>query len=141
MQPMGNNVMSQEAYKQIVTHHFDLMNKGKYIEALVDFADDMVWWVAGSDNHGGSNSKRQLIDAYTNRLPSYFPNGFKQTIDVMFGEGDWVAALGRNQTELSGVGKRYLNEFAWIFKFRGGKVIMLREYFDTAHAREALFGK
>jgi ketosteroid isomerase-like protein len=133
--------MSVEANKQIVIKHFDLMQRGKYIEALVDFADDMIWWVAGSDNHGGSNSKQQLIDAYTHQLPSYFPNGFTQTMDFMFGEGDWVAVIGRNETERSGVGKRYSNEFAWVFQIKDGKVVMLREYFDTAHAREALFGK
>lgn len=133
--------MSVEANKKIVVDHFDLMGRGLYLEALVDFADDMLWWVAGSDAHCGSNSKQQLIDAYANQLPSYFPNGFQQTIDFMFGEGDWVVAFGRNETECSGVGQRYSNEFAWIFQIKEGRVVMLREYFDTAHARTALFGK
>lgn len=132
--------MSIEANKQIVIEHFRLMNQGEYLKAIENFSEDMLWWVAGSDAHGGSNSKQHLIDAYTHQLPTYFPNGFTQTIEHIFGEGDWVVAYGRNETECSGVGERYSNAFSWIFEIKDGQVMMLREYFDTAHAKVALFG-
>ena len=133
--------MTVEANKQVVIEHFRLMNEGRYIEALKDFTDDMIWWCGGSDDHGGANSKRHLVEAYTDQLPLYFPNGFQQEIVQMFGEGDWVAAFGTNRTEETGVGMKYLNHFAWIFQFRDRQVIQLREYFDTALAHEAIFGK
>lgn len=132
-------MVNAEANKQLVIEHFNLMNQGLYIAALKDFADDMVWWCGGSDAHGGASTKQQLLDAYTEQLPKYFPNGFSQKIEKMFGEGDWVVAYGHNSTPKTGAGKPYFNHFAWIFQFREGKIIMLREYFDTAHAREALF--
>jgi len=131
--------MSVEANKQVVLEHFRLMNEGKYIEALKDFSEDLEWWCGGNDAHGGTNSKQDMVDAYTHQLPEYFPNGFQQNMGPLIGEGDWVVAYGTNQTERSGVGKQYFNHFAWIFQFRDGKVVMFREYFDTAHARDALF--
>ena len=36
-------------------------------------------------------------------------------------------------------GRQYRNTYCTIFECRGGQISAVREYFDTAHAREALY--
>jgi uncharacterized protein len=36
-------------------------------------------------------------------------------------------------------GKAYDNEYAFFFKFRDGLIVSVREYFDSLHAKDALY--
>lgn len=134
--------MSIERNKQIVVEHFGLMRQGKYIEALKDFAEDAEWWVVGHGVHGGSHPLADLVAAYEGPVPGYFPNGIDTTIDRLIADGDWVVAEGRgNGVTVTGIGEAYSNQYVWIFEIRDGKVKTFKEYFDTLHAAERIFGK
>ncbi len=134
--------MSLESNKQIVRDHFALMAQGRYIEALKDFADDATWWVVGHGAHGGAHPMSDLIAAYEGPVPGYFPEGIVTTIDLLVAEGDWVMCEGRGQAPTpTGIGREYQNQYVWLFEIRDGKVRTFKEYFDTLHAEERIFGK
>jgi ketosteroid isomerase-like protein len=137
----GGN-MSIDRHKQIIREHFALMDQGDYLGALKDFADDMTWWVIGPPAmNGGSHNKEYLVEVYRTQVPQFFPNGIKATLIHLIAEGDWVAVEGRSLVgNATGIGKHYSNTYMWLFEFREEKVVTFKEYYDTLHAREAIFG-
>jgi len=131
-----------EANKQIVREHFDLVGRGKYMECLKDFAPDAEWWVIGKGVHGGSHPMQDLIDAYSGPVPTYFPDGNPIELELLVAEGDWIVAQGHSAKVTStGIGQPYSNQYVWMFKIVDGKVRIFREYFDTLHAEEMIFGR
>jgi ketosteroid isomerase-like protein len=131
-----------ERHKQIVREHFDLVGRGQYMECLKDFASDAEWWVIGTGVHGGSHSMQDLIEAYSGPVPNYFPDGNPVTLVNLIAEGDWVVAQGHSaNVTTTGIGAPYRNEYVWMFKIVDGKVRIFREYFDTLHAEEKIFGR
>ena len=37
-------------------------------------------------------------------------------------------------------GKTYNNQYHWLFRFRNGKIVMLKEYMDTQHLADVCCG-
>jgi len=139
---MSTETSKQEANKQIVVEHFRLMSEARFLDALKDFAPDAEWWVIGHGVHGGSNSMQDLIAAYSGPVPQYFPNGNPINLTLLVAEGDWVVAEGVGQGPvITGAGKPYQNQYVWLFKIVDGKVRIFKEYFDTLHAEERIFGR
>jgi ketosteroid isomerase-like protein len=133
--------MSTEANKALVTEHFAYVSKGQYLKSIEKFADDMVWWVLGSHEHGGTHTKADMIALYRDGLPNYLPNGVEIIVDRMIAEGNWVAVQGHGSASISGAGARYANHYCWLFEIRDGAVKEFREYLDTYHARQAFYGE
>jgi len=128
--------------KTIVVEHFQLMGEGRFLDALKDFAPDAEWWVIGHGVHGGSHTMQDLIDAYSGPVPTYFPKGNPVDLTLLIAEGDWVVAEGAGQAPIiTGAGKPYQNQYVWLFKIVDGKVKIFKEYFDTLHAEERIFGR
>jgi ketosteroid isomerase-like protein len=134
--------MSVARHKQIIREHFALMDQGDYLGALKDFAEDMTWWVIGPpEMNGGSHNLTYLKEAYRTQVPRFFPGGIQATLLRLIGEGDWVAVEGRSLVgDVTGIGKPYSNTYMWLFEFRDEKIITFKEYYDTLHAKEAIFG-
>jgi ketosteroid isomerase-like protein len=131
-----------EQNKQIVREHFDLIGRGRYMECLKDFAADAQWWVIGTGVHGGLHSLEDLIEAYSGPVPTYFPEGNPVTLENLIAEGDWVVAQGHSEVmTTTGIGEPYRNQYVWMFRIVDGKVKVFREYFDTLHAEERIFGR
>jgi len=128
--------------KNIVVEHFQLMGEGRFLDALKDFAPDAEWWVIGHGVHGGSHTMQDLIDAYSGPVPTYFPKGNPVDLTLLIAEGDWVVAEGAGQAPIiTGAGKPYQNQYVWLFKIVDSKVRIFKEYFDTLHAEERIFGR
>ena len=133
--------MTIEERKALITEHFSYMGKGEYLKAIEKFSDDMVWWVLGSQEHGGTQTKADLTATYRDDLPRLLPNGIQIEIDRMIGEGDWVTVQGHGLGNVSGAGKLYSNHYCWMFEIKDGLVTEFREYLDTYHARQAFYGE
>ena len=66
-----------------------------------------------------------------------FPEGLIFTLYGMTAEDDRVAL----EAESHGVhksGKQYNNHYHFLFRIRDGKIAEIKEYADTAHARDVL---
>jgi ketosteroid isomerase-like protein len=133
--------MTIEANKALVKEHFDYMARGEYLKAIEKFADDMLWWVIGTQPDGGAQTKADLTALYRDRLPGYLPNGIQVVLDRMIGEGDWVTVQGHGLGNISASGANYANHYCWLFEIRDGEVKEFREYLDTYHARQAFYGE
>ena len=138
---MGLNISTAEQDKALVAEHFHYMRKGEYLKAIERFAEDMVWWVLGTQKHGGSQTKADLIALYCGELAEYLPNGIHVVIDRMIAEDGWVAVQGHVVDDISEFGLTNANDYCWLFHIQDGEVKEFREYLDTYRARQAYGGE
>jgi len=92
--------------------------------------DDFVWWVAGY------GEVQNTIGVSSKLLRSHFTGvGATFTIRGVTREGDRVAIEAEASTPLKN-GTVYHNRYHFLFIFQDGRIVELREYHDTAHARD-----
>jgi hypothetical protein len=69
-----------------------------------------------------------------------FPTGMQFSFDSIRAAEDWVVIESESKAVLRD-GTPYNNQYVFIFKFDDdGKILEFKEYWDTLHARETLFG-
>ena len=98
--------------------------------------NDATYWTSGKPHlfrYCGEKT-REDICAYMS-TPSIFDGGVKVTFGAVTAEDDRVAV----EAETRGVlpdGRVYTNEYHYLFWFRDGKVLRVKEYLDTQSAVE-----
>ena len=129
---------STEDNKARVEAFFEALTKGD-VEAFVEaYADDGHVWTAGNTLISGKRSKKEIRE-FAGGIYDAFPKGLKFTIFAMTAEDDRVAV----QAESQGVhisGKLYHNQYHFLFRYRDGKLVELREYMDTEMVTDVLCG-
>jgi ketosteroid isomerase-like protein len=99
-------------------------------------ADDATYWTLGKPHlfaYCGEKT-REAICAYM-ASPSIFPGGVEVSFGAVTAEGDRVAI----EAETRGVlpdGRVYTNMYHYLFTFRDGKIVRVKEYLDTQSAAE-----
>lgn len=122
--------MSLEAdNKQRVLKFFELMTNGD-VEGIANaYDDDGSCWTSGQTLISGTMNKEQIV-AGAGAVLGAFPSGLKFTIHAMTAEGERVAveaeSLGKHVC-----GQTYSNLYHFLFEFRNGKLLRLKEYMDT----------
>lgn len=129
---------SIETNKNTVTRFFSALNEGD-TQAIVDaYADDGCVETKGSTLISGVFNKEQIA-ASAGAIFEVFPKGLFFEITDMVAEGDKVAVEATSKGEhLSG--QIYTNEYHFLFQFRDGKLLRLKEYMDTEQVTDVLCG-
>jgi len=126
----ANRVLAQKVIEAIGNDNWEYVNEV--------FAEDAVVWVAGNMPISGTHTKDFVIVA-GKRTRDGFPEGLSLTAKAMTAEGDRVAieaeSLGKHIS-----GNTYNNHFHILMEIKDGKVFTWKEYMDTMHANEVLFG-
>ena len=98
--------------------------------------DDAMYWTAGKPQlfrYSGEKTKDQIC-AYM-ATPSIFVGGVEVTFGDITAEGDRVAVEARTHGEMPD-GRVYTNMYHYLFTFRDGKILRVKEYLDTQSAAE-----
>lgn len=128
--------MGTSTNRMIVEQFWQDFSRGDYGAALSRLDDGATWWVGGNTPISGLYDKAafaKVLEGVSEVLDgplSIIPTGF--TV-----EGDRVAV----EAVSDGVardGAVYRNEYHFLFVFEGEKVIAVKEYLDTEHARAVL---
>lgn len=131
---MGN----ESRNKALVEAFFAAMNAGDS-GAIVDaYAEDGAVWTSGRTLISGTFSKAQIREA-SGRIFEAFPRGIRFTILAMTAEGERVAVEAESCGEHVS-GKLYTNQYHFLFEFRDGFVVRLKEYMDTERVTDILCG-
>jgi uncharacterized protein len=88
-----------------------------------------VWWVAGM---GEIQGKLGDVDAV---MKKYQIGPTELRIVGVTAEGDRVALETEGRATLRN-GSLYANQAHWLFEFRNGKIVRIREYHDTKHVSD-----
>jgi ketosteroid isomerase-like protein len=131
---MGN----ESRNKALVERFFAAMNEGDSAAIVNAYAEDGAVWTSGRTLISGTFSKAQIREA-SGRIFEAFPNGISFRILAMTAEGERVAVEAESQGEHVS-GKLYTNQYHFLFEFRDGLVVCLKEYMDTERVTDILCG-
>ena len=127
---------NNESNKAIVARFFDAMNQGDVDFIVETYAPDGCLQTMGNTLISGTYSREQIATS-AGGIFEVFPEGLKFEALSIVGEGDKVAveatSVGKHIS-----GKTYSNEYHFLFEFRGGKLLRLKEYMDTERVTDIL---
>jgi ketosteroid isomerase-like protein len=129
---------NSETNKAIVTQFFDAMNRGDVKFIVNAYAESGCLQTMGNTLISGTYSKEQIA-ASAGGIFEVFPEGLKFTAQSMIAEGDKVAVEATSEGKHVS-GQTYSNEYHFLFEFREGKLLKLKEYMDTERVTEVLCG-
>jgi uncharacterized protein len=129
---------STPSNKAIVTEFFKALNAGD-IDAVVDaYAEDGYVQTMGNTLISGQFDRGQIASS-AGGIFEVFPKGLKFTVQDMVAEGNKVAVEAESEGEHIS-GQTYSNEYHFLFEFREGKLVKLKEYMDTELVTDVLCG-
>jgi len=132
---MGN---TSESNKNIVTRFFEALNSGD-VDFIVDtYAADGYVQTMGNTLISGIFSREQVA-ASAGGIFDVFPDGLTFTALSMVAEGEKVAVEATSEGQHIS-GQTYSNEYHFLFEFRSGKLVRLKEYMDTERVTDVLCG-
>lgn len=114
------------------------MNRGDAAALVAAYADDGYVQTMGNTLISGTFTRAQ-ISAAAGAIFETFPQGIRFTISAMTAEGERVAV----EAESDGMhisGRRYHNQYHFLFRFRDGELATLKEYLDTERVTDVLCG-
>lgn len=117
--------------KQTITKIYEALAQGDTSVFANACHSDYVWRFPGHYSwakrfEGQDNIRRNLIAP----LYGLFATQYKAQVISIMGEGDCVVAEVHGDV-MTKTGQRYNNEYCFIFRFRGSKIIEVVEYSDT----------
>ncbi len=128
----------EEHNKQRVRDFFALLNRGDVPGIVAAYAPEGTLRTMGRTLISGRFTRAQ-IEAAAGQIYDAFPQGLSFTIDAMTAEGERVAVEAHSSgRHASGV--LYSNEYHFLFVFRDGQVVELKEYMDTERVTDILCG-
>ena len=92
--------------------------------------DDFIWWASG---HGEIQDSVDAVMAIMRA--NYDERGMQWTTIGATADGDRVALEAVCKVTLKN-GAVYNNQFHFLFQIRDGRIAVMKEYHDTAHANE-----
>jgi len=121
-----------------VANFFKALNTGD-IDALVNtYADEGVVQTMGNTLISGQSNKGQIRSAIGG-IYDVFPSGLEFTVLGMVAEGDKVAVEAVSVGEHVS-GQTYSNDYHFLFEFKQGELVKLKEYMDTEQVTDVLCG-
>lgn len=129
---------STESNKAIVTRFFEAMNEGDVAFIVNAYAEDGVLQTMGNTLISGTYGKDQITQSASG-IFDVFPEGIRFEILDMTAEGNKVAVEATSEGKHAS-GVTYTNEYHFLFEFREGKLLRLKEYMDTERATDILCG-
>ncbi|WP_283636578.1 nuclear transport factor 2 family protein [Aquaticitalea lipolytica] len=128
--------MKTEQNKQTILSFFEQFSKANVTEALTYLDDDIVWQAMGIKGElpmSGTMDKKAIGELITT-VKAMMPEGLELKPIGWTVEDDRVAAEFISYGKLSN-GKVYNNPYHFLFQFSNGKIIKIKEYMDTLHAK------
>lgn len=123
-----------EEHKAVVLQFLEAFSESRFHDALEHMDEQGTWWVAGTTGISGTYTKSAFFE-----LASGVAGGTKAGIRLsptgITAEGNRVAVEAVSDGETTD-GKRYLNQYHFLFEFNGNKFIAVREYMDPMHVAD-----
>jgi ketosteroid isomerase-like protein len=131
---MAQTDTSPAGHKAVITTFYSLMNERRFDEMWALFTEDATWAGGGRESRfaAGIDHMKTVI---VNPIPIFVTGGIDFTVHNTIAEGDFVAAEVESYAELVN-GAVYNNHYHMLFRFRGSKIVEVKEYADTLHAKE-----
>ena len=117
--------------RKAIIHEFCTALGNDVGQVLKNLAPDYKWWAAGIGDIDGRYHE------LAGTLKPHVHGAFRITVDDIIIEGDNAAVQMTSSADLKN-GTRYANQYFLRLAFKDNKIVSVREYHDTAHAKEIL---
>lgn len=124
--------------KQRVLDFFDALNAADGERIAAAYAPEGSCWTSGNTLISGVLSRDQIV-AGAGAVLEVFPEGLVFTVHAMTAEGERVAVEAESKG-LHASGVEYNNLYHFLFVFRDGQLLQLKEYMDTELVTDVLCG-
>ncbi|NIH82289.1 nuclear transport factor 2 family protein [Amycolatopsis viridis] len=133
--------MSNPDNEMVVRQFVDALNDGDLTTIADILADEASWHLHGTLPVAGHYEGRDAVlnDFLSQGLGLYEPGSLKIELTSIVSDGPTVA-IEWHATGRSARGNLYDNEYALFFHLTDGKIAAIREYCDTLHVNDALYG-
>ena len=109
----------------------DAMSHGRVAPLFEAMAEDVTWRWMGVSNWSRTFAGKQLVvDTLFGGARETLGPSSSVEVHFIHGDGDFVVVEHSGRNELPG-GRRYDNNYCWVFRFEGGLIQDVREYMDT----------
>ena len=124
--------------RALIARAFEGLRHGDPSHFLPLFDEAIEWRVMGSSawskhSRGLAAVERDLVGP----LFARFAGPYLNIPELILADGDHVVVLAKGDAETV-EGKRYDNDYAFVFRMADGKIVQVREYMDTILADAAL---
>ena len=131
-----------ERTRAVVEAYVAALQRGDLAALRASFAPDATWWVPGPLPTSGTwTGPEGILDDFlaqmTQRLDTSQP--LTQELSLVIADGEHAVAEWTSRATTV-AGASYVNDYAVVFRVRDGRIVAVREYFDTAYAARVLFG-
>lgn len=126
----------EEQNKELARGLLDALSRADAEAVRRLYAEDVALWTAGSLPFSGSRGKAMALEGMKGVL-GLFPKGLQFTIDALTAEGERVA-IEAHSDGVTAAGHRYQQQYHFLLRARGGRIVEFKEYMDTELARTVL---
>lgn len=130
--------MGAEDNVAVVHRFFEAMNAGDVATIVESYADDGCCVTMGKTLISGSFDKTQVAMAVA-RISEAFPDGIRFVIHAITAQDDRVAIEAESFARHAS-GKDYNNQYHFLARLRGGRIVEFKEYCDTEHITDVICG-
>ena len=132
--------MKTDKTRQVVEHWLSLASSGDVEGAMALFTEDAVWTNIGSTMFSGDFvGLKAITEDLLGPLFGALEAGIRSDVESVIADGEQAVVLSRGAARTKS-GSEYNNTYAQVFTVRGGKIVSVREYMDTAHI-DRVFGR
>ena len=118
-------------HKQRVRDVMEAMSQGRVAPLFEAMAEDVTWRWMGVDQWSRSfEGKQTVVDTLFGGASETLAPSSSVEVHGIHGDGDCVVVEHSGRNELPD-GRRYDNNYCWVFRFQGGLIQEVREYMDT----------
>ncbi|MEO8296292.1 MAG: nuclear transport factor 2 family protein [Burkholderiales bacterium] len=117
-----------EANKALVRAFLEAFAQGGFAAALNHVSDDCRWWTAGA-----TYSMAQIA-GLGQWMEAHLTDGIRMEVGTLTAECDRVAAEAQSHAPLTN-GQVYVNQYHYLCRVAGGRIVEVREHCDTHHAK------
>ncbi len=117
--------------KEYVAQVFSLLEQGDFDGYLNQYVDEGVQWtITGTNVLSGLYASRQdFVDNAIKKLQVSLEGGIKMKISNIYVDGD-TAIIEMEAIAKAKRGHDYDNQYVWIQRFKDGKIVEARVYYD-----------
>ncbi|WP_394838023.1 nuclear transport factor 2 family protein [Pendulispora rubella] len=136
--PPAPHTAPSHSTRALVQELFDAYAQGNSRPFFDHVADDVHWTITGTNMLSGEyHSKREFLDATYGRLARVLKGPVRPAVQRIVVEGNDAVVQWRGSST-SVQGQPYDNEYVWVLRFDGARIVEVTAYFDGGRL-DALF--
>ena len=117
--------------KQLLQDIFAGLARGDSRPFVDSLADDFCWTLTGTTKWSGTyRGKKAVMQDLMRPLFAQFADQYTNTAQTFIAEGDRVVVECRGKVTTKS-GQPYNNQYCWVCRVEGGRLLEVIEYMDT----------